>query len=596
MFFIVPAPYLMLSECRPERKLDGMLAFVEKPETGTDKWIWPLVLGLSALALRLAHLLTVRDSPFFSYLMLDNLMYDEWGMRIAAGDWLGRGAFFQDPLYAYLLGVEYSLFGHHYLPVLAVQCLLGALVPPLLYLAARRWFGRTAAFIAGAIAALYLPSIYYEGMILKSWMALFLVAVLVWLLSRVDGKESRWLWLWIGLVLGLACLARGNIVLFVPFLAAWSLLRRSWRNVFLLLLGVGVVVGIVSIRNRVAGGEWILTTSNAGQNFYIGNNPLNHTGEYEKLPFIDPNPKHEERGFAVEAERRTGEEMSAKEVSRFWFSEARSWMFAEPGAWARLTWLKLRNYWGAYEIPDNLDYYLYRSWAPVLRLPLPGFGLVAPLGLLGAVLAWRLRGWPRLLVLFVAVYSFSVVLFFVFSRFRMAMMPAIFILAGYGVAELVRRFWRPALVLLVFLFMFVNLPVRGTADSLALRIAGAVGLPTRSESSATAHYNLGLTFAAHAGKNGDSTELLELAEAELRKALEQEPDHARIHVELGKVLARQHRNNEAIEIYMEAARLDPYNHRIHYALGLLYRREGDYEAAARAFRRAKELNPAANVP
>lgn len=567
----------MLAECRLERKLDGMLAFVKKPETGTHEWIWPLVLCLAALALRLAHLLTIRDSPFFSYLMLDNLMYDEWGMRIAAGDWLGQGPFFQDPLYAYLLGVEYSLFGHHYLPVVAVQCLLGAMVPPLLYFAARRWFGRPAAVIAGAIAALYLPSLYYEGMILKTWMALFLVSLLLWLLSRIDDKESLWLWLWIGLVAGLACLARGNIILFIPFLAVWLLFQRSWRNVVLLLLGVSVIVGAVSVRNRVAGGEWIMTTSNAGQNFYIGNNPLNVSGEYEKLPFIDPNPKHEERGFAMEAERRTGRKMSAREVSRFWFSEARSWILSEPGGWARLTWLKLRNYWGAYEIPDNLDYYLYKSYAPVLRLPLAGFGLVAPLGLLGCVLAWKKRGWPRLLVLFVAVYSFSVILFFVFSRFRMAMMPAIFILAGYAVAEMVRRFRWPALAVLVLLFLFVNLPIR-------------------PKSSATAHYNLGLTFAAHAGKGGDSTELLKLAEAELRKALAQEPDHARIHVELGKVLARQHRNEEAIEVYMQAARLDPYDYRIHFALGLLYRREGNDEDADRAFRRAKNLQPAASAP
>jgi 4-amino-4-deoxy-L-arabinose transferase-like glycosyltransferase len=376
MFLIVTTPYLMLSECRPERKLDGMLAFVKKPETGTDGWMWPVVLGLAALALRLAHLLTVRDSPFFSYLMLDNLMYDEWGMRIAAGDWLGQGAFFQDPLYAYFLGVEYLLFGHRYLPAVAVQCLLGAVVPPLLYAATRRWFGGLAAAIAGVIAVIYLPSIYYEGMILKSWMAVFLVSVVLWLLSRADGEESRWLWLWAGFAVGLTCLARGNVLLFVPFLVAWPLIQRSWRKALMLLLGVAVIVGAVSIRNRVVGGEWILTTSNAGQNFYIGNNPLNRTGEYEKLPFIDPNPKHEELGFALEAERRTGMKMSAREVSRFWFSEARSWILSEPGGWARLTWLKLRNYWGAYEIPDNLDYYLYRMYAPVLRLPLAGFGLV----------------------------------------------------------------------------------------------------------------------------------------------------------------------------------------------------------------------------
>ena len=65
---------------------------------------------------------------------------------------------------------------------------------------------------------------------------------------------------------------------------------------------------------------------------------------------------------------------------------------------------KVRSFWGAYEIPDSLDYYLYRKTAPLLRLPLPGFGLLAPLGLLGALLSLGRRGWPQLLILFTAAY------------------------------------------------------------------------------------------------------------------------------------------------------------------------------------------------
>ena len=124
-----------------------------------------------------------------------------------------------------------------------------------------------------------------------------------------------------------------------------------------------------TLHNRIAGGEWILTTSNAGQNFYIGNNPLNSSGEYQWLPFVDPNPKYEERDFAREAERRSGRKLGAAQTSRFWFSAALSWIRKEPAAWLRLSWRKLAAYWGAYEIPDNLDFYLYREGAPVLRLP-----------------------------------------------------------------------------------------------------------------------------------------------------------------------------------------------------------------------------------
>jgi 4-amino-4-deoxy-L-arabinose transferase-like glycosyltransferase len=563
-----------------------------------------LLFCLAALIIRLVHQATVQDSPLFTYLVLDNLMYDEWGRSIASGEGLGERIFFQDPLYAYFLGVLYALFGHRYVVVIAIQCLLGALVPGLIFFAARRWFGQLAAIVAAAIAAFYLPAVYYEGMILKSWLALLLVSLFLWLLSRVDDDPPRWLWPVAGVVLGLACLTRGNLLFFLPVALLWVVLRRwQWRAALLLLAGAAVVLAPVAVRNRMVGGEWVLTTSNAGQNFYIGNNPHNTLGEYQFLPFVSPNPKHEERDFAREAERRSGRAMSVKEVSRFWFSEAWRWIRAEPESWRALLRAKAGVLWGAYEVPDNLDYYMYGKWAPVLRLPIPGFGLVAPLGLLGALLAWRRRGWPRLLLLFLLVYASSVILFFVFSRFRMAMMPALYMFAGYAVAELVERFrlafierktYWPAVrasVLLLLLMAAVNLPVRAQAGSLSLRLAETVGLPTRSENSATAHYNLALAYAIHAKEMNEDAELLALAEEQFREALQQEPGHVRILVELGKVLSRQKRNAEAIEIYERAAALQPGDHRIHFALGVLNKRSGDRAAAMEEFRRALTLNP-----
>jgi len=321
------------------------------------------------------------------------------------------------------------------------------------------------------------------------------------------------------------------------------------------------------------------------------------------LPYVDPNPKYEQRDFAREAARRAGRPLSAREVSSYWFTEARGWIADHPGPWLRLLWLKVRAYWGAYEIPDNLDYYLYRERAPVLRLALPGFGLVAPLGLLGGVLAWRMRGWPRLLVLLVAVYSATVILFFVFSRFRMAMMPALYVLAAHGALQLwrsVRRSVheprerpRAAALILGFgvLFGFVNLPVRGREDSRSLALARAVRLPVRVESSATGHFNLGVAYAAHAKEADDPGPWLALAEEELRQAVTEETRHATIPIELGKVLARQGRDAEAVEAYLRAVALEPGNYRIHHALGLLYRRLDDFGQAAGGFSRALQLEP-----
>src|SRR5689334_12163734 len=75
------------------------------------RWMLPVIL-LVALALRVGHLLALQSTLWFEQLDLDPLYFDEWGQRIAAGDWIGNRMFFVDPLYPYFLGGLYAVFGH----------------------------------------------------------------------------------------------------------------------------------------------------------------------------------------------------------------------------------------------------------------------------------------------------------------------------------------------------------------------------------------------------------------------------------------------------------------------------------------------------
>lgn len=581
-------------------------------------WAWPATALVIALGLRSIHLWTIFDSPFFSHLSLDPLVYDEWGWRIAQGDWLGDRIFYQDPLYPYFLGVLYTLFGRHYAGVVFVQLVMGSLVAPLIFFATSRWFGRPAALAASVLAATYAPSIYYDGLILKTWLEAFLAAAALGSLSRAAAGESARAWGVTGFLLGLGCLVRANLLLLIPVLALWVVLdpsatsdprsrrhrRVPWRALLGLAVGPALVLGSSALRNRVVGGEWVLTTAQAGQNFYLGNNPWNQTGGYQPLPFVRPNPKHEEKDFASEAERRVGRAMRPSEVSRFWFREALGWIRAHPLDWLRLTWRKLRLYWGAYEVPDNLDYYLYMDSAPVLRLPLvPGFGLIAPLGVTGALLALRMRGWPRALLLILLAYCASVLLFYVFARYRIAMMPVLFPLAGHAVIETARRLraWylagsgaMPALRAMgcaLALLAFVNLPVRAPADYWSYRLARMLNLPAREETPAMAHFNLGVTYAKEAKESDEPDRLLALAASELRESLRLDPNQAKVHEELGKVLARMDRDREAIDAYLRSLQIEARRWRAHHALGLLYRRVGDAAAAEACFREAMALEP-----
>jgi Tfp pilus assembly protein PilF len=140
-------------------------------------------------------------------------------------------------------------------------------------------------------------------------------------------------------------------------------------------------------------------------------------------------------------------------------------------------------------------------------------------------------------------------------------------------------------------FAFVNLPVRAPAETLRFRLASALHLPRIQASTATAHFNLGVTYAREAQDAPDPDALLALAEVELREALRQETRYAKVYVELGKVFARRGKTQDAIDQYRASLALEPGAWRTHHTLGLLYRRAGDGERAEASFRTAIALEP-----
>ncbi|TMA68990.1 MAG: hypothetical protein E6J69_06645, partial [Deltaproteobacteria bacterium] len=149
------------------------------------------------------------------------------------------------------------------------------------------------------------------------------------------------------------------------------------------------------------------------------------------------NPHFEEADFRAAAEAQAGRSLAPREVSRFWFAQAFQHMREHPAFAARAMFCKLVLFWNDFEISDNQDQYLLERDSWVLRLPLLGFGGIAPLALLG-VIATRRRE-ARLLCGFVLLYCGSVVAFFIFSRYRIQVVPALLPLAAVGAAELVAR-------------------------------------------------------------------------------------------------------------------------------------------------------------
>jgi tetratricopeptide (TPR) repeat protein len=88
---------------------------------------------------------------------------------------------------------------------------------------------------------------------------------------------------------------------------------------------------------------------------------------------------------------------------------------------------------------------------------------------------------------------------------------------------------------------------------------------------------------------------LDEAEARFRESLAGDPDFALAHYQLGLTLEKKGRATEALAELEEAGRLDPASPEAPYALARVYRRAGDTEKADRALRRFEEIKKEADA-
>jgi 4-amino-4-deoxy-L-arabinose transferase-like glycosyltransferase len=493
----------------------------------------------TAFALRGATLWTAWQSPFVRIPLVDSLAYHERALEILAGSWLGEGVFYQDPLYPYWLAGLYALFGPGSPMVLLTQSLLDSVSVVLVWLIARRVFGDGVALLAGLFACLYEVMFYYDLLLLKAPLSLFLISLALALLVRADAGSKLAAWLGAGFAFGLATLTRGNYLAFAPFVVLWPFIampgagRRRAAAAGLAAAGMALAILPVTARNWAVSGDFVLITSQAGQNFYIGNHRGNSTGEYEAPDFVVAHPFREQADFRAEGERRAGRPLAPGELSSFWFREALAEIRADPAHFARHTWKKVRVFFNDYEVPDNQSYTFFAERvSPILRLPFPTFGALLPLAFVGAAFARRNRR-ALLLATFALVYAATVIAFFNMSRYRIPVLPSVQVLAAAGAVGLAqrlqRREWRGVLPALLFLALAWPAVYQEVSPRRFARVHGnvAVALERQAElahSRALAAGAAGDDSAA-AEAHAEARALWDRSESEYRKALELRPQH-----------------------------------------------------------------------
>jgi 4-amino-4-deoxy-L-arabinose transferase-like glycosyltransferase len=404
-----------------------------------------LVIFAIAFGIRVVHVLQIRSTPFFSILMGDSRGYDEWAQRIAGGEWWGREVFYQAPLYPYFLGLIYAIAGRHLLLVRLAQALIGSASCVLVALAASRLVSRRAGIVAGAVLALYAPAIFFDGLLQKSVLDVFFVALALWLIAQITTSNASRTWLYLGLAIGGLSLTRENALVFILVIVVWAFVgsndrplrsSRSVGSLALFLLGLAVVLVPVAARNSLVGGGFYVTTAQFGPNFYIGNNPK-ADGTYASLRYGRGAPEYERQDATELAELTVGRSLTPAEVSSYWTGQALQFITSQPGAWLKLMARKTALLVNRGEMVDTEDQASYAEWSWPLRIlgPIAHFGVLVPLAVFGVFATWRRRS--RLMVLYALIlaYAASVVLFYVFARYRYPLAPMLVILAAAGLVD-----------------------------------------------------------------------------------------------------------------------------------------------------------------
>jgi 4-amino-4-deoxy-L-arabinose transferase-like glycosyltransferase len=373
---------------------------------------------------------------------MDALYHLEWARALARGEDFQPGPFFRAPLYPWFVGVLFRFFGENVLLVRLVQALVGTASVALVHLVGKRAFGARTGLLAALIASLYWVVIYFEGELLLPVLEIFFDLLAIWLSLRFDERRTQSRAALAGLAWGLAAIVRPNVLLFAPLVAVWIVLRSRTEArsrfaaplAFLLALAAPILP--ITAYNRIAGGDWVLVSSQGGVNFWIGNNPRS-----DGVTAIVPGTRGDWWGgyhdSIAQAEAAEGRKLAPSEVSRHYSRAAWGWIRSEPAAALRLFLWKLRLFFTDWELGNNTSerFFAYR-FGPILRwLPL-GFVFLAPLALLG--LALSAASWRRLLPLwgFLPVYTLSVVAFFVCARFRAPVLPVMAILAAHACVAL----------------------------------------------------------------------------------------------------------------------------------------------------------------
>jgi hypothetical protein len=377
-------------------------------------------LTLAGLAVRVAFLmLEPATAP-----VADEQVWVKWARHVSnprvAFHPLRTQFVFHPPLYPYFLALPLGLTGS--LEVAKwVQVATSVLLVPAVGRVGTQAFGARAGLLAAAVAAFYPELVWFAA---HFWVETLFTVLVWWGFERLlaaDARAQTAPALAAGALWGLAVLARETLLYFVPLAALWlwwPRAPRAGRRAAALVLTSVLVVAPWTWRNWVAFHTFVPVSTAGGLNLFQGNAPLSRQEVYDEYyavtGYVAQYRHAVRRGLESILERQPTWllEKLAEQMPMFWEAESMAAIHVKRGAY------------GAVPVP----------WAVALALVvlLPYLALLPPLV---AGLAAAPYGRAQvLLAAFLVYYNLIHVVTHGFNRYRLPVMPVVFVFASWAVA------------------------------------------------------------------------------------------------------------------------------------------------------------------
>ena len=524
-----------------------------------------LLIIFTGVLLRALYILQIRKSPFFYYPFGDPEVFDKWALSIAEGNFVGAEVFFKPPLYPYILAFFYRLFGHYMVIPRLLNILFDAGSTFIIYVIGRKIFNRAVGLISAAIFSGAGIIIYFSGEILGTSLTMFVSFVFLLLLLKSNGV--LWRWLLTGFMLSIAIIVRPNFLLFIPIVIIYIFVKKGVplikaKAVLLFSFGVIAMILVTGVRNYIVGNDIVLVNYSAGVNFYIGNNRKS-----DGVSAVLPDYGNDWDEYSI-AESAFGKKLKPSEVSRYWLVKGISFIVNHPVCAFKQYIKKGFLLFNGKEISNNQNIYFYIRNAVVTKPLLFLYGtkrfyfafpssVVFSLGIVGIFLSLITRKDEKVIlyICLIFVYGFSVMLFFITSRYRMPVFAYIIPFSGYALYSFYKRIRSKkrtmalsgSILLLLFVF---NIDPYGVS----------------MKNKALEYYNLGNVFF----KKGK----LEKAEVFYKKGLEENNRFPRLHLNLGAIYLKKNELKKAEKEFKKEIDINPEEAKSYLNLARLYERRG----------------------